>query len=353
MAIGTPVPRVPPRPAVCVVSPLSEHDFHSLSPALVNAHEGPLNLRRDVPQNDVRRGMHMQRRCDQKEQRRFFRQLASPKVSILQKLPAPLMPLHPRPIIQPLQRQMNVFIRLQLNHGQPSFARQREHVDHGPVGRRKCRHLRIHGLWLEPLINHADISPHQRLQPSLRMHPKQPIPARPIWMPCLAQRCQQLHEETPVAIFQDAFLGSDAEHNLLPALKRDRLSPHARPGKLQASPAKCNLRRRQHRNLAIRQDRLNPGNRLCKPLQRRGLIRRMYQPCRNVSAVGAVDLDHRVVTLIEFKQPPLRRLAIQIRHSLPHQAPNISTGTNRIRPSTNTSRGCPTLVAFCATGWGF
>ena len=53
--------------SVSVVSALAKYYPHSLSPPLVNPYERPLNLRRDVSQNHIRRGMHMQRRRNQKK----------------------------------------------------------------------------------------------------------------------------------------------------------------------------------------------------------------------------------------------------------------------------------------------
>ena len=85
------------------------------------------------------------------------------------------MPLHARPVIQALQRQMNVFVGLQLDDREPSFARQRQHIDHRPVRSRKCRNLRIDRLGFQPLVNHADVVHHQRLQPALWMHAEQAV----------------------------------------------------------------------------------------------------------------------------------------------------------------------------------
>ncbi len=55
---------------------------------------------------------------------------------------------------------------------------------------------------LQPLIDHAHIRHHQRLQPPLRMHAKQRMLLRPVRMPRVPQRGQQLQKERPVAILQ-------------------------------------------------------------------------------------------------------------------------------------------------------
>src|SRR2546423_15123614 len=92
--------------------PLAEDNSDSLSPPFVNAYEYPINLGRDIAQHDVGRGMNVQGRGDQEEQRSLLGQLPASKVSELQELRALVVPLHARPIIQALQGQMNIFIGL-------------------------------------------------------------------------------------------------------------------------------------------------------------------------------------------------------------------------------------------------
>jgi hypothetical protein len=92
-----------------------------------------------------------------------------------------------------------------------------------------------------------------------------------------------------------------------------------RPRKFQPAPVKCNFRRRQYRDLAIRQDQLDLLNGFAKPLHRRRFIRDMYQPRRDIAAIWAIDLDHRVVPLVKLDQPPLRRTPVQVSHPLAHQ----------------------------------
>src|SRR4051812_5279688 len=50
---------------------LSEHGFYSFPPALVNTHEFPLDVRRNVTQQHVGGGMNVQSRCHKIEERRF------------------------------------------------------------------------------------------------------------------------------------------------------------------------------------------------------------------------------------------------------------------------------------------
>jgi len=78
--------------------------------------------------------MHVQRRSDEQQQRRFWRQFLARKISEAPEFAPRMMPRNARPVIQPLQRQMNIFIRLQFNYGQPFLASGYQHVDHGAIG---------------------------------------------------------------------------------------------------------------------------------------------------------------------------------------------------------------------------
>jgi hypothetical protein len=54
-----------------------------------------------------------------------------------------MMPPHPNPRIQPLQRKLQVFVCLQLNHRKPSIDSHTQQVEHTPICRRKRRLLGI------------------------------------------------------------------------------------------------------------------------------------------------------------------------------------------------------------------
>jgi hypothetical protein len=55
-----------------------------------------------------------------------------------------MVPLDTCPVIQALQWQMNIFIRLQFNDSQAPFPRHRQNVNHGTVCGGKSRQLRTH-----------------------------------------------------------------------------------------------------------------------------------------------------------------------------------------------------------------
>jgi len=54
-------------------------------------------------------------------------------------------------------------------------------------------------------------------------------------------------------------------------------------------------------------------------LSSHGLICGMQQTGCDVAAIGAVHLDHRIVSLVKFEQAPLGRRPIQVRHALTNQ----------------------------------
>ena len=72
-------------------------------------------------------------------------------------------------------------------------------------------------------------------------------------------------------------------------------------------------------HLAIGQNPPHARDGLRESLQRGRFIGGMDQSRRDVPPVRAVDLDHSILMLIKFKQPPFRRCPVQVRHALPHQ----------------------------------
>src|SRR3954469_20690418 len=85
------------------------------------------------------------------------RKLAPGEVAELLEFAALLMPPNPCPVINCLQWQMDVFIRLQLNQSQSPLARHGEYVDHGAISRRERGYLRIRPTWVELVIQRRNI----------------------------------------------------------------------------------------------------------------------------------------------------------------------------------------------------
>jgi hypothetical protein len=184
-----------------------------------------------------------------------------------------------------------------------------KHVDHG-AGGGECRKLRIQARSIEPVIDHADIDHHQRLQPALRMQPPQWVLARSVGMANLTHTVYEFCEYRQVTIFHNPFLGAHAEHNLLPAAKGFRLPAQPRAGEFQAAPAKSDLRRGERGHIAIGQQDSHSRDRLGKSPPRCAFVGGMHQASHHVPSIGAVDSHQRVVPLVEFVQlprVPLRR----------------------------------------------
>lgn len=79
------------------------------------------------------------------------------------------MPLNARPIIETLQRKVNIFISLEFNDREPSVAGQGEDIEHGAIGSGKCRDLRVMMARVKALVECSDITKNQRLEPALGM----------------------------------------------------------------------------------------------------------------------------------------------------------------------------------------
>ncbi|MGC1647186.1 MAG: hypothetical protein WA741_15325 [Candidatus Sulfotelmatobacter sp.] len=97
---------------------LAEDYLHALAPVLVNPYEFPIDLRRDVAQRHVSPRVDVECRRDQVEQRLLGRQFAVCEVSEAGKFLSAVMPLHSRPVVEALQRQVDVFVGLEFDYGE-------------------------------------------------------------------------------------------------------------------------------------------------------------------------------------------------------------------------------------------
>src|ERR1700684_184697 len=102
--------------------------------------------------------MHMQRRSHQEQQRLISAQFSPGKISKALELAASMMPGNSRPVIQSLQRQMNVFIGVEFDYRKASVSREGEHVNHGAVCRGERRHLRIETTRVQSLVHRCDVA---------------------------------------------------------------------------------------------------------------------------------------------------------------------------------------------------
>src|SRR5258708_9762055 len=199
--------------------PLPEDDFYPFAPAFVNSHELPLNFGRKIAQQRIGRRMNMQGRSHQIQQRLFVRQLAAFEISETREFAAPMVPLDARPVVQPLEWEMNILVSFQFHNSQPPCLRGREHVDPRPVCGGKRWNLRIPARRLQSPIDQTHVAHHQRLQPTLGAHPPQRVLARSVWMAGIPQTMRQLHELIFISYFENALLRTYAKYDLLGAEK--------------------------------------------------------------------------------------------------------------------------------------
>src|ERR1700686_2927298 len=94
----------------------------------------------------------------------FGRQLATGEISEAGKFSASVVPLDSRPVIQALQREVDILVGLELHDREPAVVRGGQHVEHGAVGGGECGNLRIERARVQALVDHADIGDHQRFQ---------------------------------------------------------------------------------------------------------------------------------------------------------------------------------------------
>src|ERR1035437_5048841 len=132
------------------------HHPRAIAPALIHLHQRPLDARREVAQQNVAGRMYSQRRSDQKQKRRGAGEFAAGEVSVAREFAVLLMPADSRPVVEPLQRQVNVLVGLQLQDGEPAIEGAGEHVEHGAIGSRERWNLGVHEAAIEPLVDYAN-----------------------------------------------------------------------------------------------------------------------------------------------------------------------------------------------------
>src|SRR4051812_28776495 len=101
----------------------------------------------------------MQVECwsNQQQEGFLFRKLAVGKISEAFEFATGVVPGHASPIIESLQRQVDVFVCLEFKHGEASLVSGCQHVYHRPIGCGKSRNLRIDATSIEALVEGAHI----------------------------------------------------------------------------------------------------------------------------------------------------------------------------------------------------
>src|SRR5271165_245160 len=104
---------------------------------------------------------------DEIEQRRRVGELTAGEVSVAHEASVLLVPAHARPVVEALEREMDVFVGFELEDGETTVKSAGEHVDHGAVGGGEGGHLRVHEATVETLVDGADVAGNERFQPAL------------------------------------------------------------------------------------------------------------------------------------------------------------------------------------------
>lgn len=131
-----------------------------------------------VVQERIGRGMDVERGRDQKEQRIGVGEFAPGKITSGSEFAADMMPLNACPVVEALQGKVDVFVGLEFKHGETAFTGDGKNIQHGAIGSRECRDLRIMVRGIEALIDGGEIAQNQRLEPALRLQPPQGLKTR-------------------------------------------------------------------------------------------------------------------------------------------------------------------------------
>jgi hypothetical protein len=188
---------LPPQSTNCRcrdAAPPAAHPEPSFPPVIVRRHEFPRHRWRKVPQHRLVRRMDVQERRYQQQQRIVTRPLDAQEIPLPCQLPRPMQLAHPRPVIQRLQGQMRIVIRLQAQPRQPPLTRPRQQIEQRAAGRRECRNLRVLRTSARRRSRHRQVLPQPQLQPA-----SAPALADISSAPCLASQASGNPDRAPAS----------------------------------------------------------------------------------------------------------------------------------------------------------
>src|SRR5579871_6161224 len=113
--------------------------------------------------------MKFQRWGDQQQPRRLGPQRNARKIAVRRKLAAVQMPFDANPIVESLQRQVEVRRCLQFKDGQAAGVIHRQQVHYAAISARECRHLPVYRRRMQSSIQCLDLRPCLRFEPCLRL----------------------------------------------------------------------------------------------------------------------------------------------------------------------------------------
>ena len=259
--------------------------------------------------------MDAQRRRHHKQQRRLGRQFNTGKITVLAELSALVVPLYPRPVVEPLQGQMDILMRLELEHSQPALAGGGQHIDHGAVAGGEGGHLRIHMPRVEAGIKTRQIGDEFRFQPALRLHAPKRVGHAASGMAAVAQQANGGGKVCFVGLGQQRFVLAGAEAELLFLLEAGRVGRAAHAGEGQPMQAESDLGGAADVDLELGLgcQCTHAGDGGGEAVNRGRTVRAADQSRGDVAAVGMVELFSGFVALIQLEQAILGGRRIQMR----------------------------------------
>ncbi|PYX89131.1 MAG: hypothetical protein DMG67_15810 [Acidobacteria bacterium] len=210
-----------------------------------------------------------------------------------------MVPLHARPVVESLQRQVDIFIRFQFQHSQASLAGRGQHIDHGAVAGGKCRHLGVHESRIKRRIHGGDVPDDQRLQPALRLHAPESMVVVAVGETGFEKADEELAKEPFAVAVQNGFMGTGAEGDFV------LRSLGFGAGEFQSVQTEGNLAGGDWRQLhfaGILDERKHALDGGLQSLPGDGRIQALYQARGDVATVPAVDELQAVFGFVKLVQ---------------------------------------------------
>ena len=131
-----------------------------------------------------------------------------------------MVPCNARPVIQPLHRQMNVFIGLEFDHCQPTVPVT---VSTSIMARSAAENAGTCEYDSNQCLKRSSTARYfandQRFEPALRMQPPQRMVARALGMAYFANASHQANEVRDITLTQNSFLCAQSEYHFRNAVE--------------------------------------------------------------------------------------------------------------------------------------
>ncbi len=161
---------LPPWGALSLGS-FAEDDAHTIPPAFIDSDQGPIDFWRKIMQHSIGSWVDVQSRGHQEKQGFCRRKFSPGKVAELLELAASVMPLDAGPVIEPLEREMDILVCFQFHDRHLIRSRDGKNVEHGTVGSGEGGDLRVEAAVIQTFVDGADVAHYKRLEPAFGMQP--------------------------------------------------------------------------------------------------------------------------------------------------------------------------------------